>query len=113
MTERLFKLSVNVPETHGQLVRDAIGNAGGGTVGAYTYCSFTVNGTGRFKPGKDSNPFIGQSDGTIEQVKEENINVSNILQSQLHDVLNAMIDAHPYEETNYEITELINIEDIK
>lgn len=48
----MIKLVVFVPETHSDLVRKAMGEAGAGIVGHYNFSSFSVKGVGRFKPKK-------------------------------------------------------------
>ena len=91
--EKRYKIVVYVPEDHAEELREAIGNAGAGKIGNYTHCTFTLRGTGRFKPGEGSNPTIGEleavSEDRIETVCEE---------SKLKDVLQAIRDTHPYEE---------------
>lgn len=52
-----YKLVVYVPISHADQVREAIGNAGGGKLGKYSSCSFTVRGTGRFKPEEGAHPY--------------------------------------------------------
>lgn len=44
------KLVVFVPETHAEAVRQAMGGAGAGRIGNYSFCSFSAKGVGRFKP---------------------------------------------------------------
>ena len=92
----LYKIAVTVPENDADALREAIAAAGGGKVGNYTHCSFSVKGTGRFKPGVNANPAIG-SIGNLEVVAEERIEV-NCDEGSLDDVLDAIRDAHPYEE---------------
>jgi hypothetical protein len=58
MTDKV-KLAVHVPESHADSVRQAIGEAGGGKIGNYSFCSFSVKGTGRFIAEEGSNPNIG------------------------------------------------------
>ncbi len=108
---RNFKLVVHVPLTHSDTVREAVGNAGGGQAGEYSHCSYTVIGKGRFKPSDAANPHIGTA-GVIEVVEEEHIEVSQIPQNKVKDVINAMLDAHPYEETAYELIEIYKMEDL-
>ncbi len=91
-----FKITVTVPETHADAVRDAMGNAGAGKIGNYSHCSFTVRGVGRFRPEEGANPFIG-SEGKLEQVEEEFIEM-NCPASQLEAVIAAIRKVHPYEE---------------
>ena len=50
------KIIVFVPLTHSNKVREAIGKAGGGNIGNYSYCSFSSIGTGRFNPNEKANP---------------------------------------------------------
>ena len=95
------KLVVFVPESHADIVRDAIGKAGGGKIGNYSFCTFSSKGVGRFKPEEGAHPTIGEV-GKLEAVEEERIEIlcgRNILK----DVLLAMKKAHPYEEVAYDI----------
>ena len=55
----MFKLIYYVPDTHLDLTKTAVFNAGAGTIGNYEHCAWQVLGTGQFKPLKGANPFIG------------------------------------------------------
>ena len=91
-----YKIVVYVPEDHADQLREAMGNAGAGKIGNYTHCTFTVKGTGRFKPGEGANPTIGNV-GKLEEVAEDRIEtVCN--ETKLKQVLKAIKNAHPYEE---------------
>lgn len=107
---RRFKLIVNVPLSHTDAVRQALGDAGAGKMGDYSHCSFSYRGTGRFKAGQNADPYIGKP-GEFTAVEEERIEVSYIPEAILTDVIAAMKAAHPYEETAYEVIELFNAED--
>lgn len=90
------KIVVTVPETHAQQLREAMGKAGAGRLGNYSYCSFSSPGTGRFLPNEQAHPAIGQS-GQLESVAEERIEVTcdrEVLQA----VVAAIKKVHPYEE---------------
>jgi hypothetical protein len=87
---------MTVPETHAGAIRAAIGKAGAGKVGNYSYCSFSVKGIGRFMPNKGSDPYIGQ-EGVMEEVVEERIETVCHC-SILEHVLEEIKKAHPYEE---------------
>ncbi|WP_442594983.1 Nif3-like dinuclear metal center hexameric protein [Neobacillus sp. D3-1R] len=103
---KLKKLVVFVPQSHEENIREAIGKAGAGAIGEYNYCSFSTNGTGRFLPGEQANPFIGQK-GKLEEVEE--IRIETIYPEQLEKkILSAMLKAHPYEEVAYDIYRLDN-----
>ncbi len=93
---KLYKIVVYVPESHGDALREAMGNAGAGKIGNYTFCTFTSTGTGRFKPGEGSNPTIGEV-GKLEVVQEERIETV-CSEEVLKQVLRAIKDVHPYEE---------------
>lgn len=54
-----YKVVVTVPENEADKLREAIGSAGGGKVGNYTHCSFSVKGTGRFLPVDGAKPAVG------------------------------------------------------
>ncbi|WP_227395128.1 Nif3-like dinuclear metal center hexameric protein [Jeotgalibacillus aurantiacus] len=101
--DKYKKLIVFVPGTHEETVRSALAEAGAGQIGDYSDCSFTSNGTGRFKPGAGSDPFIGTS-GVVESVEEVKIEV--IYQASLEKkVLKALKQSHPYEEPAYDVFE--------
>jgi len=100
-TDKLYKLAVYVPESHQEAVREALWNAGAGHIGQYGSCSFNVKGTGTFKPGAGSDPYIG-SHGKLEQVDE--IRIETIVPHSVHrSAVQAMLKAHPYEEVAYDL----------
>ena len=90
-----------VPETHADAVREAMGKAGAGKIGDYSYCSYSLKGVGRFMPAEGSNPYLGKQD-VLEEVIEERIEtVCN--RAVLEHVLEEIKKAHPYEETVIDI----------
>lgn len=91
-----YKIVVYVPEDHADALREAMGNAGAGKIGNYSYCTFTIKGTGRFKPEEGAHPTIG-SVGKLEEVSEDRIETV-CEEERLRAVLQAIKDAHPYEE---------------
>jgi dinuclear metal center YbgI/SA1388 family protein len=104
--DRLKKLVVFVPEGNSEQLREALGNAGAGAIGNYSHCSYTGTGEGRFLPGENTNPHIGEQ-GKLEAVKE--VRIETIYpQSMEKKVIQAMIKAHPYEEVAYDIYALEN-----
>ena len=96
MNLNAVKLVVTVPLTHADIVREAMGKVGAGKIGNYEFCSFSVRGTGRFKPMKGAQPAIGRV-GMIESVEEERIEVS-CEREKLPAIIQAIKDVHPYEE---------------
>lgn len=89
------KIVVYVPVESADLVREAIGKAGGGKIGNYSFCSFSVRGVGRFMPGEGAHPVIGNV-GNLEQVEEERIEVTCSAES-VNEVITAIKRVHPYE----------------
>lgn len=104
------KLVVFVPRTHGDAVRQAMGDAGAGKLGNYSHCSFSSVGTGRFKPLEDANPAIGQV-GKVEEVEEERVECI-CERSRAREVLEAVRKVHPYEEMAFDIYPLISEEEL-
>jgi dinuclear metal center YbgI/SA1388 family protein len=102
----LFKLSVFVPNDAAEAVRAAMAEAGAGQVGDYDACSFSVEGTGRFRPNADADPYIGEA-GKLEAVAETRIEVV-VNQHALSAVEQAMKRTHPYEEVAYDVVALTN-----
>jgi dinuclear metal center YbgI/SA1388 family protein len=106
LKNRLFKLVLYVPENHLDKVRDTVFKAGAGVIGNYDYCSFTTQGTGGFRGGERTSPFVGEK-GKIHYEKE--IRFETIIFSHLKDkVIKALLEAHPYEEVAYDIYPLEN-----
>jgi hypothetical protein len=101
------KIVVTVPETHTEVVREAMGKAGAGKIGNYSYCSFSSKGIGRFKPEQGANPHIGEV-GKSEEVVEERIEVT-CSRDKLDDMIKAIKGVHPYEEIALDIYPLESI----
>ncbi|MDV3128071.1 Nif3-like dinuclear metal center hexameric protein [Mycobacterium sp. 21AC1] len=103
----LDKWVVYVPAADASTVRDALFAAGGGQIGDYSHCSWSVTGTGQFLPHDGATPTIGQV-GSVEQVSEDRIEV--IAPARLRArILAALQAAHPYEEPAFDIIALAPI----
>lgn len=98
------KLVFFCPTKDAAKVRNAIFEAGAGKIGEYDCCAFQLEGTGSFRAGETTNPHIGEK-GKIHFEKELRIEtvVPNYLEKE---VINAMIEAHPYEEVAYDLYDL-------
>ena len=103
----IVKIVVFVPETHADAVRKATGDAGAGKIGNYTHCSFSSKGTGRFLPGTDAHPTIGEV-GKLESVAEERIEMV-CERSVMQNVITEMKKVHPYDEVAFDIYPLETI----
>lgn len=101
-----YKLVVFAPQTHADLLREAMAKSGAGYLGAYDSCSFTSKGEGRFRPDVNAVPFLGKA-GELEVVKEVKIEVI-VAEHAVSAVLHAMRATHPYEEIAYDLIGLTN-----
>ena len=102
----LRKLVTFCPVDHAGKVREAIFNSGAGKIGKYDQCSFNADGTGSFRAGDTAAPFVGK---TGELHFEKEVRIETIFPAYLQDkILNALLDAHPYEEVAYDIYPLMN-----
>jgi dinuclear metal center YbgI/SA1388 family protein len=104
--EKLTKLVVYVPWEHVEAVRRAMAEAGAGWIGDYSDCAFMVEGYGFFRPGKGTHPYIGQEE-QLEKVREARIETV-MPETKAPQVVNAMLEAHPYEEVAYDLYSLNN-----
>jgi dinuclear metal center YbgI/SA1388 family protein len=98
------KLVSYVPVDHVPAVIDALAAAGAGAIGNYDRCAFTSSGTGTFRPLPGAQPYIGNV-GTPEEVAEERIEMI-MDRGRRSAVIRALLNAHPYEEPAYDVTEL-------
>ncbi|WP_319500907.1 Nif3-like dinuclear metal center hexameric protein [uncultured Draconibacterium sp.] len=102
----LKKLVTFVPVDHANKVREAVFTAGAGQIGNYDSCSFNAHGQGTFRGSDTTNPFVGKKG---EQHYENEIRVETIFPDYLQGkVINALVQAHPYEEVAYDIYSLDN-----
>ncbi|MCK4614073.1 MAG: hypothetical protein KAU14_04650 [Thermoplasmata archaeon] len=103
----LVKIVIYVPMSHADVIRKALGEAGAGHIGNYDFCSFSVFGTGRFRPGKGTSPYSGR-EGELEAVEEERIETI-CPKGLVREVIKAVRKVHPYEEMAYDVYPLVNI----
>ena len=102
----LMKLYTFVPTDHAEKVRAALFNAGAGSIGNYSECSFNAEGKGTFKAGENTNPFAGEKNIRHE---ENEIKIEVIFPFYLKNkIITALLQAHPYEEVAYDVIALSN-----
>jgi dinuclear metal center YbgI/SA1388 family protein len=102
----LIKVVVFVPSGYEGVVADALFKGGAGRVGNYDRCSFAAAGTGTFRPGVGTDPFVGRQ-GETERVNE--VRLEAILPREVQGkVVDRMLRAHPYEEVAYDLIPLAN-----
>jgi hypothetical protein len=106
LNKRLLKLVVYVPEEHAEKVRNAIFEAGAGVIGNYDSCSYNVSGTGTFRAGENTDPFVGEK-GKLHF--EPEVRIETVMPDFVKNkVVSAMLEVHPYEEAAYDIYTLEN-----
>jgi dinuclear metal center YbgI/SA1388 family protein len=102
----LKKLVTFCPLEQADKVRSALFEAGAGSIGNYSDCSFNLAGYGTFKAGERTHPFAGEQG---ELHREEEIRIETIFPANLEKkLLVALFTAHPYEEVAYDIYGLSN-----
>ncbi len=101
------KIVVHVPTAAADAVRAAVGGAGGGQIGEYSFCSFSVMGVGRFKPSPEANPHIGSAN-ELEAVEEVRIEVT-CNKADAPTICSAVKEAHPYEEATIDVYQLLEV----
>ncbi|MGD9661910.1 MAG: NGG1p interacting factor NIF3 [Porticoccaceae bacterium] len=100
----MYKLCFYVPESHVEIVKEAIFDVGAGRIGDYDRCCWQVLGQGQFRPLAGSNPFLGIQ-GHIEQVNEYKVEL--VCEDHLIEAaIEALITAHPYEEPAFHVVVL-------
>ena len=104
----MLKLIYFVPESHLELTKQAVFEAGAGGIGNYEHCAWQVLGTGQFKPVKGANPFIGELD-TLEQIPEWRVETI-VPEEKASEVARALTVSHPYEEPAFEFIQMVDIQ---
>lgn len=103
-SEPADKIVTFVPPAHAEALIDALHRAGGGTLGDYTRCAWTVEGIGTFTPGEGATPHIGQV-GRVEVTPEARVEM--LVPRRLRTAAVAAVrDAHPYEEVAIDVFEV-------
>lgn len=97
----MYSLVFYVPESHVEVVKEAVFTAGAGKIGEYEACCWQVKGQGQFRPSKAANPFIGQA-GELEFVDEYRVEMV-LLREFKSAVVSALKRSHPYEEVAYHL----------
>ncbi|MDR1170228.1 MAG: Nif3-like dinuclear metal center hexameric protein [Prevotellaceae bacterium] len=106
MEQALFKIAVFVPNAHSAKVRQAMFDAGAGHIGNYDSCSYNATGTGTFRGGENTTPFVGKK-GALHS--EPEIKIETIARKEnIPQVISAMKSNHPYEEPAFDIYRLEN-----
>ena len=98
-------VTYTIPENLEKL-RNALFDAGAGSIGNYENCSFNSQGLGTYQGNENSNPEIGIPG---EFVEAQEIKIEVTFEKQLEGkILKALFNNHVYEEVAYEIYNLNN-----
>ena len=102
----LKKMVTYCPHKEAEGVRNALFEAGCGQIGNYAKCSFNTQGVGTFQGNEQTKPFVGQKQ---EFHTEAETRIETIFEAHREkQVLEALLNAHPYEEVAYDIYSLDN-----
>lgn len=100
------QITVTVPFSHVDIVRNAIWSIGAGIIGKYTNCSLSSKVIGTFRPNEDAKPYIGDNN-ELEYVEEEQLEVSCSV-DDVKKVVQKIREVHPYEEPAINIVPLLD-----
>ncbi len=98
--EECYKLVTFIPNANVEDVYQALTEAGAGRIGAYSGCSFRMEGRGTFVPERGARPYIGRV-GELCRVAEVRLEMV-VARSAVPAVKEALRSAHPYEEPAYD-----------
>lgn len=97
-----------VPDTHVDMVKNAMFDAGAGQIGDYEHCCWQTKGVGQFRPLVGSNPFKGELN-QLEQAEEYKVEMV-CADEVTEQVILALKKAHPYEEPAFCVLQDISSE---
>jgi dinuclear metal center YbgI/SA1388 family protein len=102
----LVKLATFSPASHAEQIRNALFNAGAGAIGNYDECSFSAEGNGTFKAGKNADPYVGNIG---ERHMEHEVKIEVIVpENRKEFVIRQLMNVHPYEDVAYDVYPLVN-----
>ena len=100
----MYKLTLYVPETHLEAVKDALFAAGAGRYALYDRCCWQVLGLGQFRPLPGSAPFLGRTDS---EARVPEYRVEMICPDEAVAAATAALRAaHPYEEPAFDFVRI-------
>lgn len=106
LPQQLLKLVTYVPSSHADSVRQALFEAGVGTIGDYDACSYNSEGFGTFRAGENAHPYCGEI-GELHQELEMRIEM--VLPRHLRArVVRTLLQVHPYEEPAFDLIAIEN-----
>jgi hypothetical protein len=104
--DTIYKLSLYVPASHLEQVKEALFAAGAGQFKGYDHCCWQTLGEGQFRPLAGSQPYLGET-AKLERVVEYKVEM--ICSAMLiRPALQALLKAHPYEQPAYEVYQILS-----
>lgn len=100
----MHKLTVYVPDSHLDAVKDALFEAGAGRYRAYDRCCWQILGTGQFRPLEGSRPYLG-TQGRTETTPEWRVEML-CPDDRMAAVAAALRRTHPYEEPAFDFVRI-------
>ena len=102
----IYKLVTYTQPDNADKLRNALFDAGAGSIGNYECCSFNSKGIGTFMGNENSNPEYGDR---FEFVETEEVKIEVTFEKHLQSkILSTLFKNHVYEEVAYEIYKLEN-----
>lgn len=105
----MYLLAVYVPASHKDSLIDALAKAGAGRIGDYEACAWSTLGRGQFRPLAGAAPHIGAV-GELEDVDEYKVEMV-CDDAVVAAVLEALVEAHPYEEPAHHLLPILSRRD--
>lgn len=96
-----YMLIFLTPESHLEVVKNAVFAVGAGSLGKYQQCAWQTLGEGQFMPLPGSNAFVGEVN-QLEKIAEYRVEII-CPKERIKDAVAAMKKAHPYESPAYQI----------
>jgi structural hemagglutinin/hemolysin toxin protein RtxA len=97
----MYKICFYAPDSHVDIVKNAMFAKGAGKIGNYSCCAWQTLGEGQFMPLTGSDAYIGEI-GHVEKVAEYKVEM--VCDDQyIQEVIAALKTAHPYEEPAYHV----------
>lgn len=103
-TSKYRLLVLYVPKDNATKMREALHQIGLGEVGDYRHVSYTNEGTGRFTPSEDAEPFIGKKEAEAK-VTEDRIEIL-VPEKLINKAIEVIYKVHPYEEPVFHLMDI-------
>ena len=107
----MYKLCFFVPESHLEMVKEALFDQGAGKIGDYDCCAWQVLGEGQYRPLQDSQPFLGERHKLTKMAEYKVEMVCDDL--LIEQVVKTLLHTHPYQQPAYEVYQILTVDELK